>query len=371
MALNIQQQAKEIIERSQNILITCNKNLDGDNIGSAFAFYFLLKKMGKIPYLVLDKNLPEKFNFLPAVKFSIGKPNENQNLVISLDLRKKNVNEVYYEKKDESLKIIISPKDCALFHNDINVANGNATYDLMITLGAPDQESIGAIFEKEPELFHQTPILNIDIRPGNENYGKINFIDLQASSCSEILANFLRSYFENFIDSQIATCLLTGIITTTKNLQNSFCTPRTFTLTSYLMEKGGDQQIIVRFLYKEKGINELKLFGRVLARLQRQEEKDLSFTLLPYYDFLMTGTQIPQLSEVIDNFKETVPHFNPLMILWENDKKEIWGIILCQNSQKMKFFEQKLGGTSRNDRLFFRPESLTLNEAGKEILNLL
>lgn len=367
-----QKQAKGIIDSSQRILVTCNKNLDGDSIGASFALFLLLKKMGKDAKLIFDKDAPAQFQFLPKAEFSAGAAETSRNLTISLDLSHKQVGEVLYEKNGDDLQIIITPKnDCVIREKDLQIKNSGADYDLVIVLSSPDLDSLGEIFGKNPGMFREGHILNIDWRKENGGFGEINLVDPSASSTSETLADLMKSYYENFLDRDVATCLLTGIIVNTKNFQAPLCSPKTLFLASYLMEKGGEQQKIIRYLYKEKGLGQLKLFGRILARLKGKEGRDFTMVMVPYEDFVLTETRVPNLATVIEEFKETAPGLNPLVLIWENEKKEVWGVILCQNMLKIKDFEQKIGGVIKGDKLFFRPNAATLKDAGEEILNLI
>ena len=51
------------IKVSNNIVLLCHNNPDGDAVGSTIAMYILLKRLGKEVDIVLD-TLPKRFNFL-------------------------------------------------------------------------------------------------------------------------------------------------------------------------------------------------------------------------------------------------------------------------------------------------------------------
>ena len=56
-------QAKNIIQKSQNILVLPSQENLGDSLGSALALFFTLKKLDKNVNLAVEE-VPEKFHFL-------------------------------------------------------------------------------------------------------------------------------------------------------------------------------------------------------------------------------------------------------------------------------------------------------------------
>lgn len=368
MALSPTQQVLERIGKSQNLLITCDKDLNGDSIGSVFALFFILKKLGKNVSLALNDAPPAKYKFLPCPEFSVKKCGGSGELILSI---KNPVKEIYYEKTDAGrLKLHLAPNDCVLRRDDISFEDAPPKFDSIIIVNSPDLESVGDVFTESPETFRETPILNIDWKPSNENFGEINLVDISASSASETVTDLIKSSYENYLDKEIGTCLLAGMICATDNFQSSIVSPKTLSLASYLMERGADQQKIIKALYKTKEIAELRLFGRLLARLKRIE-KGFSFAALPYEDFLLTQTSVSRLAPVLEDFREQAPNFNPLILVWENDKKEIWGLALSRDFQKIRIIQEKFGGVVKKDLLFFRPPVTRLNEAESEITKYL
>lgn len=53
----------ETLKRSNNIVLLCHNNPDGDAVGSSLALYHALKSIGKNIDIVIEK-LPQKFSFL-------------------------------------------------------------------------------------------------------------------------------------------------------------------------------------------------------------------------------------------------------------------------------------------------------------------
>ena len=79
------EQAKKIIEESNTIYIVAHVNPDGDAIGSTFAIYFALKKMGKDAHVVMPDH-STVFDFLPRIDEHVKSIDvDHYDLLIALD----------------------------------------------------------------------------------------------------------------------------------------------------------------------------------------------------------------------------------------------------------------------------------------------
>ena len=65
MTLSPQEQFKQFLEKSKDILILIPENPSGDSVGSAWALYFFLQKKGIKSSIAFSNHLSPKYNFLP------------------------------------------------------------------------------------------------------------------------------------------------------------------------------------------------------------------------------------------------------------------------------------------------------------------
>ncbi|NLC33671.1 MAG: bifunctional oligoribonuclease/PAP phosphatase NrnA [Erysipelothrix sp.] len=80
-------------------------------------------------------------------------------------------------------------------------------------------------------------LIKIDHHLPVDNYAQINVVDEHCSSCSEILANILKTIEENSVlPYDVARYLYSGIISDTQGFSISSVTKSTFDTASYLME---------------------------------------------------------------------------------------------------------------------------------------
>ena len=316
--LNTKQQIFEQIKKADNILITFNKAWSGDSVASALSFYLLLKKLDKkVDVAAEQMNKNTVFNFLPSAN-KINNQIENlRKFIVSLDISNAKVGQIKYKVEDDTLNFIISPKEGFFTHDDIKSKSGDFKYDLIIALNTPDLESLGSIYDNDTEFFYQVPIINIDHHSNNENLGQINLVELTAISTTEILFDLFTGYSRDLIDEDVATCLLAGIISKTRSFKTKNLTPQALLISSQLVAMGARREEIVNQLYRSRSLNVLKLWGRVLARLNSNDNNNLVWSLLSKADFNKTGTTKNDLNDVIDELIVNIPQAKIILLIYE------------------------------------------------------
>jgi len=320
------QQIFEQIKKAKNILITFGRNWEGDSVASALALFLFLKKLNKEVEIAAEKPEqktptlkapPKLFSFLPAWPEIKNKIENLRKFIISLDITNAKVSQIKYKVEADTLNFIVSPREGFFTHDDISSSSSGFKYDLIITLDTPDLESLGKIYDNDTEFFYKTPIINIDHRSDNEEFGQINFVELTAVSTSEILFSLFDNYSRDLIDEDIATCLLTGIISKTKSFKTPNITPHVLLITSQLISMGARREEIVNKLYRSRSINVLKLWGRILARLSSTLDNKLIWSVLTQEDFIKTESSEEDLNDVIDELIVSIPQAKIIAIIYE------------------------------------------------------
>jgi phosphoesterase RecJ-like protein len=318
--LNLEQQIYKQIEKSKNILIIFAVDREGDSVSSALALFLFLKKQG-YEVTIVSQGLEETkhaFSFLPAYSQIQNNLDNLRRFIVSVDISKAKVNQVKYLVDNNVLNFIISPSEGWFKPEDVSARAGEFKYDLIITIGTSDLESLGKLYDQNIEFFYKTAIINIDHRANNEEFGQINLIDLNAVAISEILFYLLKNYKPDLINEEIATCLLAGIIQKTKNFKTSNLTPRTLLTTSQLISIGANREDIINHLYRSRDLSTLKLWGRVLNNLHSENHEELIWSKLRQQDFAETNSSPESLNDIIDELIMNVPSAKLVAILCEN-----------------------------------------------------
>ena len=250
MTLSPFEQFKSYIEKSSEVLILIPENPSGDAVGTAWGLYFFLEKNNIKPAIAFSNSLSSKYSFLPKPERILSEISGARKFVLSFDTERNKIIDLKTEIAENRYTIYLTPEKGALDPRDFSFILAKFQYDLIVVIDCADLEKLGKIYDSNPDLFFEVPVANIDHRSENENFGQINLVDITASSCSEILYNALEQIDPQAIDKIVADCLLTGIISATDSFQKKNTTPKALARAAELMEKGADQQLIIRWLYK-------------------------------------------------------------------------------------------------------------------------
>ena len=325
--LDLEQQIFHQLEKSKNILITFPVDWNGDAVASALALFLFLKQLGKEVEVAgwRDSNNRHPLFFLPSYPEIQSNLKNLRRFIVSVDISQSKVSQIKYAVDNNKLNFIISPATGWFKPEDVTSSAGEFKYDLIIALGTTDLESLGRIYYDGVEFFYKTTIINIDCHSANEEFGQINFVDLNAIATSEILFYLLKNYRPELIKEDVATCLLAGIIQQTKNFKTANLTPRILLTTSQLITLGARREEIVNHLYRSRNITALKLWGKILNNLQSEKNNELLWSKLTLNDFKETGANDNDLTDIVDELIANVPDVRIIVFFCEEaeDKTKI------------------------------------------------
>jgi phosphoesterase RecJ-like protein len=208
-------EAGRIISKANKVFLIAHVDPDGDTIGSTLALAHAMKSMGKDNTLACSDPVPPTLSFLPGVEW-FGTPPV-------------------------------------------------ADHDLIIAVDVSDRGRLGPDYGHVVEL--DVPLLNIDHHVTNTEFGTANLVDTDAVATSEIIFDLLRE-LDVSLDQTLATCLLTGIVTDTRSFSTSSTTPRALEVSSELLKAGASLIEVNEHYYKSKSLGTLRLWGKMLDRMQ-------------------------------------------------------------------------------------------------------
>ncbi|MGH7737640.1 MAG: DHH family phosphoesterase, partial [Candidatus Tyrphobacter sp.] len=110
-------------------------------------------------------------------------------------------------------------------------------------------------------------VLDIDHHLGNGHFGAYNYVLPAECSTGTCVMHLLRGLGAT-IDAEIATCILTTIMTDTGGLMHSNTSPEALELAAELMRAGADKERITREIFANKRVAATKLLGRVVGAME-------------------------------------------------------------------------------------------------------
>jgi nanoRNase/pAp phosphatase (c-di-AMP/oligoRNAs hydrolase) len=370
MSLDATAQFKNVLDSAKNVLIFTPEKATGDGLASAWAIYFFLKKKNIEATIVIASNNPylERFAFLEKPEKIIESLAGARDFVLAFNTKFNKITNVKTERVEDELRIFITPEKGSIDPRDFSFIPAKFKYDLVITVACPDKEAIGKVYEENPDIFYEVPVVNIDHHTENDQFGQINLVDIKAACTCEILAQALLKIDEKAVAENIAQCLLAGLIDETNSFQKKNTTPKALQAAALLMTKGAEQQKVIRYLYKTQPLHLLKLWGRVMARLQW--ESDLELVWAPVYleDFVQSRSNPNDVPFILDKIKENYSAGKFFMVLYNEVVGQVRGVIKGGSGDQMKEIAQLLDGKCLGDTCDFLLNSDDTNQAGISVV---
>jgi phosphoesterase RecJ-like protein len=201
---------------------------DGDTLGAGLALGLALRSMGKRVHYYQEGVVPRNLRFLPDA--------DKVSSEIPADL----------------------PPDALWVFGDMS-----------------DAARAGA---RIPPLA-RADILNIDHHLANTHFGALNYILERECSTGTCVLRLLRA-LGTPITPEIATCLLTTVMTDTGGFMHSNTTAEVLRLSSELMDLGANRDEIANEIFANKRFAAMRLLGRALEAARLEEEGRYCWTVV-------------------------------------------------------------------------------------------
>lgn len=188
------QQAADVLQKADEVLVLSHKSPDGDTLGSASALCTALQRTGKhVRFACSDPVVPKYENLFAELKTEEFEPN----FIVAVDIA--------------------------------------------------DTQLLG----KETEQYKDSIDLAIDHHMSHKEYAKMSYVDSTAASTTQVIYE-LFCMMGVTIDKQIANCLYTGLCTDTGCFRYSNTSATTLRIAASLMDAGADVAEINRIMFDTK-----------------------------------------------------------------------------------------------------------------------
>jgi len=226
MKTNDISQVKQWLAEPKKIAIVSHRNPDGDAYGSSLALLHLLNQMEHEVTIVSPNDCPDFLKWLPGQE-----------------------------------DIVVFDQDQARAEQIIQDAA------LIFTLDFNALHRVGDQMEKVLNAFKGVFIM-IDHHEQPDAYADVMWSDPSVSSTCELLYHFMEEIGEvGRVDTDIATCLYTGIVTDTGSFKYAATDAKTHRIVASLLEHEIDHARIHNRLFDSNSVHRLQLLGKALQNL--------------------------------------------------------------------------------------------------------
>jgi hypothetical protein len=236
------QQLIERLKTANNVLVTVSRNPSVDQLASCIGLSLLLNKQAKHAAAVFSGEVPSTLEFLQPEETIEKNTDSLRDFIISLD--KSKADKLRYKVEDNIVRIFITPYKTSITQEDLEFSEGDFNVDVVVALGVRQQEDLDEAIVAHGRILHDATVASINTVPDAASLGSINWYDPQASSLSELVTSLAEALGPDLLDNQIATALLTGIVSETKRFSNDKTSSQTMRASATLMAAGANQQLV-------------------------------------------------------------------------------------------------------------------------------
>ena len=237
----IPEKVAEKIQRGANILIALSKDPNLDEMSAAIALAIVLDQQKKHVTAIYSGKTPNALEFLKPEETFEKDTSSLQDFIIALN--KSKADHLTYKLDGDYVKIYITPYRGQVKKEDLEYSYGDYNVDLVIVFNVNAGTEIDSALSEYGRIMHDASAINITSGlPGR--FADLEWSDPEKSSVCEMVYDLLKELEITELSQEVATALLTGILSATERFSNNRTKPTTMAVASKLMEAGADQQLI-------------------------------------------------------------------------------------------------------------------------------
>ncbi|TAK01499.1 MAG: hypothetical protein EPO36_05590 [Chloroflexota bacterium] len=242
------------LRQARSLLVVSHENPDADTLGAGLALRLIIEARGGRASLVCTDVPPPLYAFLPGID---------------------------------------------AFRTD---PEPGVAYDLAVLVDCGSLERVGELRERQAEILARLPTVVIDHHASNGAAGPADWVDPRSAATCELVTLLAAALGVPLTagDGALATALMAGIVMDTATFAHPNATPRTLAVSAALVAAGAPLSEISNRLYRTKPDVQLRLFGRVLDRLQTAAGGLVIHSTLLTADVTETGALSAHSEGIID-----------------------------------------------------------------------
>lgn len=241
--MDTQKSVVDRINQANNVLVTVNSNPTVDQLAACIGLTVALNKIGKHATAVFSGKTPSTIEFLKPEETIEENTDSLRDFIISLD--KSKADKLRYKVVDDSVvKIFITPYRTSITERDFEYSQGDFNVDVVVALGVHDQKELDRAITAHGRILHDATVVTINNEEQGGELGTLNWLMKDVSSLSEMAALLVTDLSDGALDEQIATALLTGIVSETERFSNDKTSANTMNISAALISAGANQQLV-------------------------------------------------------------------------------------------------------------------------------
>lgn len=367
-------QAKDILNRSEKLLICVNNRASFDTHLAAAALLKAMQGKGKSASICMNGDLilkhKQAFDDLGVDYEAEPQP---LNYVIAIDHAGGDIEKVSYDDKDGKFYLYITPvKGTSTFDfKRVSFKEGGGQADALVVFGMRSLQWMESVYEQNKELFDTIPVININNLTGTQEFGTVKLVDTQ-SSIAEMVYELIRN--DSFPSAdETAGILLLGLLDHLQPLQRGdYKIASVDTLTS-LVHTGADLKKAFALLYHSRSFENFTVVQRIMSNVKMDQDRELAWATVSAFDLSQCG--VNRENFVLDGriVFNICRDFKAAFVLYEIQEGEIVVEFESNDPDRLNAKDvlspYKVSGNGA--RVFFTIRDKTLAELEQDLLTLI
>lgn len=273
---------RDLVYAAQRILVTTHERPDGDAVGGCLGTALALRARGKDVTAHTPDPPPPTLSYLPG--------------------------------------------SASLTHT----VGDLAAFDLVIALDHSELRRTGLA----DKLLHaEVPLIAIDHHATSDRVGTIALVLPDAAATCDILAR-LFPLLDLPLTGDIATCLLTGIMTDTGSFQHANTSPTVLKTAAQLLLRGANVPAIVHATFHGRSLPALRIMGRALERIEANPNTGAAMSVITHQDLDECHATVDDLGGVV-NMLNSIPEAQFSLLLTEYERGKVKGSLRSEPRQQI------------------------------------
>ena len=283
-----QSEIARLVAEATSALLIGHVSPDGDTLGSALGLAWALRRLGKIARVACADPVPRALQYLPGADEIRRQPFGGPSLVFAID--------------------------CS------------------------DAARMGDVYNAE--MLAGRPLIVIDHHATNVGYGTVNLIEAETAATAQIVLHLIE-HLGVPLDADIATCLLTGLVTDTQGFRTPNSDTDVLRAAVTLTEAGASLSEIMDQSYGRSPINRLRLWGSAFARSKL--ENGVLWVEVSLADIEQAGASSETLSGLV-NYLATIDEAQVALLLEERPNGRVDVSLRARPGYNVAVVASALGG---------------------------
>lgn len=357
---------KQLDEQVSKVYILPHHRADGDAIGSAFGLKLALEKLNWTSEVVLEEEVTELYSYLNLPAYTVC-ATEAQAQALAQQVKAEKAYVCLVDNSAPESRLGTRKALFAACLEDRRIIIDHHVSDLLQATESKCQQAAKQMAVQVAERSNEELAKQVTCPNSQHNF------DIAPSeiACSGMIAELLllleQKSQQKLIDTQIANCLMTGIITDSGQLSYAATSSQTYLLMAILKQRGADQELINRLHYHTMSLAKMQMIALAFSQTEFYYEKRCLVSTLSIEQLTACQAKEEDIDGISSMLRE-LKGVDVAVLLRSTMKGNVLGSIRSSEKVNCQKIAKSLGGGGHERASGFTLYNMDLKTAKKQFV---